>query len=112
MHAFHVHYRNTQDTRMRILNPLSRPAIDMPYVQAEPHGYNHKVSLLLELNPKQIGQLFRDWHAIVDVVSVRAGAPTEDMMELAESWDAARQPAVAASAGDSARDAMAETLSA
>src|SRR5205814_6883147 len=75
MHAFHVHYRNTQGTLMRILNAISRRAIDMPYVQAEPHGYNHKVSLLLELNPKQIGQLFRDWHAIVDVVSVSAGAP-------------------------------------
>jgi acetolactate synthase small subunit len=107
MHAFHVHYRNTQGTLMRILNAISRRAIDMPYVQAEPHGYNHKVSLLLELNPKQIGQLFRDWHAIVDVVSVRAGAPTEDMMELAESWDAARHPTVAASSGDSARAAMA-----
>ena len=107
MHAFHVHYRNTQGTLMRILNAISRRAIDMPYVQAEPHGYNHKVSLLLELNPKQIGQLFRDWHAIVDVVSVSAGAPTEDMMELAESWDAARHPSVAASWGDSARAAMA-----
>jgi acetolactate synthase small subunit len=107
MHAFHIHYRNTQGTLMRILNAISRRAIDMPYVQAEPHGYNHKVSLLLELNPKQIGQLFRDWHAIVDVVSVSAGAPTEGMMELAERWDAARHPPVAASSGDSARAAMA-----
>src|SRR5207244_12181016 len=107
MGAYHVHYPNTQRTALRILLASSRRAIDMPYVQAEPHGYNHKVSLLLELNPKQIGRLFRDWHAIVDVVSVSAGAPTEDMMELAESWDAARHPPVAASSGDSARAAMA-----
>ena len=107
MHAFHVHYRNTQGTLMRILNAISRRGVEMPYVQAEPHGYNHRVSLLLELNPKQIGQLFRDWHAIVDVVEVRAGAPTEGMMELAESWDAARHAPASTSATDSARAATA-----
>jgi acetolactate synthase small subunit len=105
MHAFHVHYRNTQGTLMRILTAISRRAINMPYVQAEPHGYSHRVSLLLEVNPKQIGQLFRDWHAIVDVVDVLAGAPTDDMMELAENWDAARHPP--ASPAASARAAMA-----
>ena len=107
MHAFHVHYRNTQGTLMRILNAISRRGVEMPYVQAEPHAYNHRVSLLLELNPKQIGQLFREWHAIVDVVEVRAGAPTNDMMELAESWDAARHRPTSAGAGDSARAATA-----
>jgi len=107
MHAFHVHYRNTQGTLMRILMTVSRRGMEIPYVRAEPHGSNHIVSLLLEVNPKQIGQLFRDWHAIVDVVKVRAGAPTEDMMELAENWDAARQPPASATASDSARAAMA-----
>jgi hypothetical protein len=43
----------------------------------------------------------------VDVVKVRAGAPTEDMMELAENWDAARHPPASATSSDSARAAMA-----
>jgi len=101
MHSFHVYYRNTQGTLMRILNAISRRGLDLPYVQAEPVQTErvapaHRVSLLLNLNPKQIGQLSRDWHAIADVVEVRAGAPTDDMMEFAENWDAARRPAVAA----------------
>lgn len=108
MHSFHVHYRNTQGTLMRILNAISRRGLDMPYVQAEPAGHAHKVSLLLELNAKQIGQLCRDWHAIADVVDVRAGAPTENMMELAEHWDAAKHPPAAVSTrSNSVRVAMA-----
>ncbi|HVO63013.1 MAG TPA: hypothetical protein VMT53_18935 [Terriglobales bacterium] len=78
MNVFHVHYRNTQGTLMRILNAASRRGIEMPYVQAEPEDQTHKLTLLLDVNPKQIGQLCRDWYAVVDVIDVRAGAPLND----------------------------------
>ena len=74
MHAFHIRYRNTQGTLMRILNAASRRALDMPYVQASPTGHEHTATLLLDVNAKQIGQLCRDWHAIVDVTDVRVAS--------------------------------------
>ena len=74
MHVFQIRYRNTQGTLMRILTAASRRGIDLPYVQAEPVEHTHKVTLLLEVNPKQVGQLCRDWNAVVDVIDVRAGA--------------------------------------
>lgn len=98
MHAFHVNYRNSHATRTRILNAISRCGLDVPYVQDEPANDVHRLSLLLELNPRQIGQLYRNWYAIADVVDVCAGAPTEDMMEFAECWDAAKRPPASASA--------------
>jgi acetolactate synthase small subunit len=108
MHAFDIRYRNTQGTLMRILNAASRRAIDMPYVQAEPADPTHRVTLLLDVNPKQIGQLCRDWHAIVDVVDVRAGAPAPELLGIAGDWTAApHAPASATSSGHSARAAMA-----
>ena len=75
MHEFHIHYRNTQGTLMRILTAVSRRGIEMPYVLASASGHEHRADLLLEVNAKQIGQLSRDWHAIVDVVEVRIGVP-------------------------------------
>ncbi|HKD03517.1 MAG TPA: hypothetical protein VKB77_13850 [Terriglobales bacterium] len=75
MQAFHIRYRNTQGTLMRILNAASRRGLDLPYVQAEPIEHTHHVTLLLEVNPKQVGQLHRDWNAIVDVIYVRAAVP-------------------------------------
>jgi acetolactate synthase small subunit len=97
MNIFHIHYRNTQGTLMRILNAASRRAIEMPYVQAEPADTGHQVTLLLDVNPKQLGQLCRDWHAIVDVVDVRAGVPAEHWADLASDW--APTPHPPASAG-------------
>jgi acetolactate synthase regulatory subunit len=73
MHVFHIHYRNTQGTLMRILTAASRRGIELPYVQAEPAEHAHKVTLLLAVNSKQVGQLCRDWHAIVDVSDVGLG---------------------------------------
>jgi len=103
MHSFHVYYRDPEDTLPRILNAISGRGLDLPYVRAEavqaepePLASAHRVSLLLDLNPKQIGELCRDWHAIGAVVEVRAGAPSDDMMEFAEYWDAARRPAASA----------------
>lgn len=73
MHTFHIRYRNTQGTLIRILNAASRRALDLPYVQAEPSEHDHAVTLRLEVNAKQVGQLSRDWYAIADVVHVQAG---------------------------------------
>lgn len=78
MQVFHIRYRNTQGTLMRILGAVSRRGLDLPYVQAEPEEQAHKVTLLLDVNPKQVGQLYRDWRAVVDVMDVRAGAPIGD----------------------------------
>jgi acetolactate synthase small subunit len=87
MQAFHIQYSNTQGTLMRILNAVSRRAVDMPYVQAqaEPSGDIHKVTLLLEVNPKQVGQLQRDWYAIIDVSDVRIGS-AQGIGDQANMW--------------------------
>ncbi len=92
MHVFQIRYRNTQGTLMRILNAASRRGIDMPYVQAEPLEHMHNLTLLLDVNPKQIGQLCRDWHAVVDVVDVRAGAPLKDAANYGSAWTATPHP--------------------
>jgi len=79
MQTFQIRYRNTQGTLMRILNAVSRRGLDMPSVHADVaergHGEDgHQVTLALEVNPKQVGQLFREWYAIADVIHVRSGA--------------------------------------
>jgi acetolactate synthase regulatory subunit len=81
MHAFHIHYRNTQGTLMRILTAVSRRALEVHYIRAAASGNVHRADLLLEVTPKQIGQLCRDWHAIVDVTDVHVGTPTPEMLE-------------------------------
>ncbi|MFY9676542.1 MAG: hypothetical protein WB817_06495 [Terriglobales bacterium] len=78
MHVFHLRYRNTQGTLMRILGAVARRTIDLAYVQAEPCEHAHKVTLLVDVNTKQVGQLCRDWHAIVDVLEVRPGVPIKE----------------------------------
>jgi acetolactate synthase small subunit len=105
MHVFHIRYRNTQGTLMRILNAASRRGIDMPYVQAEPVEHTHRVTLLLEVAPKQVGQLCRDWNAIVDVIQVRAGIPLHGM-EQTGPWTALPHPPAAVTA-EAARSATA-----
>jgi acetolactate synthase regulatory subunit len=107
MDAFHIHYRNTQGTLMRILTAVSRRGLEIPYVQASASGSSHRADLLLEVNPKQIGQLCRDWHAIVDVTDVRVGAPTPEMLESAPGFAGPHPPASAGSNGRSASAAMA-----
>ena len=91
MHVFHIRYRNTQGTLMRILNAASRRGIDTPYVQAEPSGHEHKVTLLMEVNQKQVGQLSRDWFAIVDVLDVH---PAIAVQEIADHTKPRSIPAV------------------
>ena len=106
MQAFHIHYRNTQGTLMRILNAASRRGIDMPYVRATPNEHAHAVTLLLDINPKQTGQLCRDWRAIVDVTKVRAGAAATDMASTSD-WATPHSPASVGASGNAVRSAMA-----
>jgi acetolactate synthase small subunit len=74
MQSFQIRYRNTQGTLMRILNAASRRALDMPVVQAEPAEHDHQVTLALEVNQKQVGQLYREWYSIADVIKVSSDA--------------------------------------
>jgi acetolactate synthase small subunit len=86
MQTFHIRYRNTQGTLMRILNAASRRGLDIPSVNAKPADRDHQVTLSLEVNPKQVGQLYREWYSIVDVIHVGAGA------EITE-WSTPHPPA-------------------
>jgi acetolactate synthase small subunit len=70
---FHIRYRNTQGTLMRILNAASRRGLDIPAVHAEPAERDHQVALVLDVNQKQVGQLYREWYSIADVIHVGAG---------------------------------------
>ena len=72
---------------MRILNAASRRALDLPVVQAEPGEHDHQVTLALDVNQKQVGQLYREWYAIADVTKVSSGAA-----QTAE-WTAPHPPA-------------------
>jgi acetolactate synthase small subunit len=92
MQAFHVHYRNTQGTLMRILTAVSRRAVELTYVHAQAEAdadeQTWKVTLLLEVNAKQVGQLRRDWYAVVDVTDVRSGS-AEAITDHAPAWPGA-----------------------
>lgn len=70
MQSFHIRYRNTQGTLMRILNAASRRGLDLPVVHAEPVDQDHQVAIVLDVNQKQVGQLYREWHSIADVIHV------------------------------------------
>jgi len=106
MHAFHIHYRNTQGTLMRILTAVSRRALDVHYIRAAASGNGYRADLLLEVTPKQIGQLCRDWYAIVDVTDVRTGVP---MADHANTWavDTPHPPATAMAPHGATRQALA-----
>ncbi len=71
---FHIRYRNTQGTLMRILNAASRRGLDIGSVHADVAENDHEVTLALDVNQKQIGQLCREWYSIVDVVRVGSGS--------------------------------------
>lgn len=73
---------------MRILNAASRRGLDLPSVQAEPAERDHQVTLALDVNQKQVGQLYREWYSIADVIDVGSGATH------AASWTAPHPPAV------------------
>jgi acetolactate synthase small subunit len=96
MHLFHIRYRNAQGTLMRILSAAARRGIDLAYVQAEPIEHSHKLTLLMDVNAKQVGQLCRDWRAIVDVIDVRPGAPIKELWDHAHLGVALPPESVAA----------------
>ena len=104
MQVFHIRYRNAQGALMRILNAVSRRGLDLTSVHAEYAGQDHAVTLLLEVNHKQIGQLYREWHAIVDVIDVRSSAALHSQDEA--GW-APHPPASADVAEQTARAALA-----
>jgi hypothetical protein len=96
MQAFYIRYRNTQGTLMRILNAVSRRALDLPLVQAEAAEQDHQAVLVLEVTPKQVGQLFREWYAIADVLDVQTGAELHSAkvnVELEAPWNLPHPPA-------------------
>ncbi len=104
MQVFHIRYRNTQGVLMRILNAVSRRGLDLTSVNAEPVTDHHQVSLLLDVTPKQVGQLFREWNSIVDVLDVRSTAGQHGHEEA--QW-APLPPGSANVAGQSSRAALA-----
>ena len=87
MQSFQIRYRNTQGTLMRILNGASRRGLDIPSVVAGPGEHCHQVTLALDVNQKQVGQLFREWYSIADVIHVGLGSAHS------EPWTAAHPPA-------------------
>jgi acetolactate synthase small subunit len=87
MNAFHIRYRNTQGTLMRILNAAVRRGLDLHYVNAEAAEHDHQVSLVLDVNQKQIGQLHREWYSVADVIKVGSG-PAQ-----ATEWSSPHPPA-------------------
>ena len=74
MQTFQIRYRNTQGTLMRILNAASRRALDLHLVHAEAAEHDHQAALSLDVNQKQVGQLYREWYGIADVIKVSSGA--------------------------------------
>ena len=86
----------------KILTAVSRRGLEVLYLQAAASGHVHRAELLLEVNPKQIGQLCRDWHAIVDVTDVRVSVPTPEMLENAAAFSAPHPPSSASAGGRSA----------
>lgn len=78
MQTFQIRYRNTQGTLMRILNAVSRRALDLALVHAEPAEHDHQVTIALDVNQKQVGQLYREWYAITDVIKVSSGVAHEN----------------------------------
>jgi len=84
---FHIRYRNTQGTLMRILNAASRRGLDLPAVLAEAAERDHQVTLTLDVNQKQVGQLYREWYSIADVIYVGSGAAQ------ANAWASHHPPA-------------------
>ena len=74
MPVFHIRYRNAQGALMRILSAVSRRGLDLTSVHAEAAGQEHAVTVALNVTHKQIGQLYREWYSIVDVIEVRSRA--------------------------------------
>jgi len=72
---------------MRILNGASRRGLDLHSVHAEAAEHDHQVTLILDVNQKQVGQLYREWYAIPDVIKV-GSAPVQST-----EWTSPHPPA-------------------
>jgi len=111
MQVFHIRYRNVQGALMRILNAVSRRGLDLPSIHAEAAGPDHAATLLLEVSHKQIGQLCREWYAIVDVIDVHSSPSLHDHADHATKDHGAQwgpHPPASANVGEpSARAALA-----
>jgi acetolactate synthase small subunit len=103
MQAFRIRYHNSQGALMRILNAISRRGIDLTSVHAGFDGQHYSVMLRLDVSQKQIGQLSREWHSIVDVIDVR---PTVGLPEHEAVW-ASHPPASAGMSEQAGRAALA-----
>ena len=103
MQVFHIRYRNAQGALMRILNAVSRRGLDLPSIHAEAARQDHAITLLLEVTHKQIGQLCREWYAIVDVIDVRSSTVLREQPE--QAW--APHPPASASVGEQSHAALA-----
>jgi acetolactate synthase small subunit len=104
MQVFHIRYRNSQGALMRILNAVSRRGLDLTSVHAEAGAEHHEVTLLLEVTHKQIGQLYREWFSIVDVIDVRSSVGLHE--HEAAQW-VPPLPPTSAEAGPQTRAALA-----
>lgn len=105
MQAFHIRYRNTQGTLMRILNAASRRGLDLTSITADAAEQDYHVTLQLEVSSKQAAQLYREWNAIVDVTDVRSNLAlrhSEDKL-----WRAPLSPASTRVSDQSARAVLA-----
>src|SRR5207302_700301 len=60
--------------------------------EAEAAERDHRVTLVLDVNSKQVGQLYREWYAIADVTDVRAGAGWREH-EARPAWAGPHPPA-------------------
>jgi len=106
MQVFHIRYRNAQGTLMRILNAVSRRGLDLTSVHAEAGAQEYGVTLQLEVSQKQIGQLCREWYAIVDVIEVRSSASLREHGDQGGAWSP-HPPASASGTEQSSRAALA-----
>lgn len=102
MQIFTIRYRNAQGALMRILNAVSRRGLDLTTVHAEYAGDDYALTMLLEATQKQVGQLYREWYSIVDVIQVRSTAGAHE-----QSVWGAHPPASETGATQSARAALA-----
>ena len=77
---------------MRVLNAASRRGMEITALQSFACGPDFFVTLPLEANSRQIGQLTREWHSIMDVIEVLG-----PLQEFAQEtpWIAAQPPASA-----------------
>jgi len=101
MQAFHIRYRNTQGTLMRILNAASRRGLDLTSVQAGATEQDYHATLQMEVTSKQTGQLCREWYAIADVIDVRSTGLTREHGDQ-RSWASPHPPASASVPAQSA----------